>query len=125
MLLSEQDGDGDDDDDDDGDDVGGKIGGDGGCPYGTANSVTFKTLIVVFGRLIPQGARRRRFVSVAFERCCREGWVDGTVLRALERYAPELCEKLPKGKLPRDWSRNVRRGGKGGKGGGRRNDVDR
>ena len=84
--------------------------------YGTPNSITFRTLLDVIGKNIFNAKERRRFASITFERCCKEGEVDSSVLKALKKHTPDLFNSLPfSGKanisvadLPPEWSENAR-----------------
>mmetsp|Transcript_14593 Transcript_14593/g.20624 ORF Transcript_14593/g.20624 Transcript_14593/m.20624 type:complete len:138 (+) Transcript_14593:1-414(+) len=77
-----------------------------------ASHITFRTLLLVFAKQVPDEKERSRLSSVAFERCCREGQVDESVIGTLRMNMPSLYEKLPRNSqgaldIPAAWSKNV------------------
>lgn len=83
--------------------------------YGQPDTGFFNRLIKVFGYCISDPKVSHRFISTAFERCAKEGLVDESVLKLLNKLAPQVYQKLHAESkvgvsihaLPKDWSRNV------------------
>ncbi len=79
--------------------------GDGGY---TPDSVFYNNTIKAYGFLLKdasQKKQREKGISVVFERCCRKGLLDQRILRSIERFYPELYNKL---NVSSKWSRNVK-----------------
>ena len=75
--------------------------------YGTPDDKFFNRLIQVFGFCIHQPSERDRFISIAFERCAKEGQVSLTVLKSLEKFSPQIYQNVGK-TVPKDWTRNLK-----------------
>jgi len=83
--------------------------------YDKPDGEFFEKLIKAFGRNIQDKEEKRNFISLAFERCAKEGLVDESVLETLKRCSPQLHRNLPivSGKvsitkLPKEWWRNTK-----------------
>jgi hypothetical protein len=68
--------------------------------------LTYRSLLNATRALVDDDARRRPISATIFETCCRNGQLDRTVLKALEKTQPDLYAKLP-GDIPPMWMRNV------------------
>lgn len=84
--------------------------------YGPPDSKFFVTLIKVFGFCIRNPDQKHRFLSAAFERCCKEGYVDVEVLNSLKRFDQTLYDNIANGvsniavaaeSIPREWSKHT------------------
>jgi hypothetical protein len=76
--------------------------------YGKPDDKFFNRLIQVFGFCIHESRERERFISIAFERCAKEGQVSVTVLESLKKFSPQIYENIGK-TLPKEWTRNLLR----------------
>jgi hypothetical protein len=65
--------------------------------YGPSDPKFFATLIKVFGFCIQNPDQKHRFLSAAFERCCKEGLVDDDVLNSLRRCDNTLYTAIVNG----------------------------
>jgi len=74
--------------------------------FGVANSVTYRTLLEVFGRNVNDIKTRSNHSSKIFQLCSDNGMVDDYVLSNLRRYTLDLYKQLPS-TLPKSWSRNI------------------
>lgn len=85
--------------------------------YGPSDPKFFATLIKVFGFCIQNPDQKHRFLSAAFERCCKEGLVDVEVLNSLKRCDNTLYTTIVNGasksaevaakRIPREWSKRI------------------
>lgn len=83
--------------------------------YGPPNDEMFHNLIKVFGLCISNPSSRKRFITTAFERCAKEGYVSDSVLKSLKRFDYQLYKQLKSNaegrvssiNIPNDWSRNI------------------
>ncbi len=88
--------------------------------YISPTTVTYRTLLSAVGNVVENEAKRRPLSATIFQRCCRDGQLDKTVLETLQRVQPELYLKLPfvnergsvrEGDIPSNWTCNVAKQG--------------
>jgi hypothetical protein len=84
--------------------------------YGPPDSKFFVTLIKVFGFCMRNPDQKHRFLSAAFERCCKEGYVNVEVLNSLKHFDQNLYDSTVNGvsntvvaaeRIPREWSKHT------------------
>jgi hypothetical protein len=80
--------------------------------FGGPNQYTFRELFFVVGNQIDDMKERERIASVIFHRCCLEGSVSSSIIRAVRTFVPGLYKDLPVDseknlRLPDQWTRKV------------------
>mmetsp|Transcript_19435 Transcript_19435/g.28803 ORF Transcript_19435/g.28803 Transcript_19435/m.28803 type:complete len:917 (+) Transcript_19435:291-3041(+) len=82
--------------------------------YGPPSPAIYRTLLLAFSHQAENASDLLKYATIAFSRCCQEGYADDSILILLETKVPALYEKLPRNHLnqveiPLEWSMNVKK----------------
>lgn len=81
--------------------------------YGPPSTVMYRSLLTAFCYQAENSKDLQKYATVAFSRCCQEGYVDESIIALLAEKIPDLYDKLPKNQLneinlPPEWCMNVK-----------------